>query len=68
MREVDRSFQSVFIAHKDSGLTSLSGLEGKRFSFGSKGSTSGHLMPRHHLASKYSLSPECDFKGRSSFF
>jgi phosphonate transport system substrate-binding protein len=59
-RDLDLKFKSYFIAHKDAfeklggkPLDSLAGLEGKvggmKFTFGSQGSTSGHLMPRHFM-------------------
>lgn len=48
-RPRDEQFHSVFIAQKDLGLTSLSDLKGKSFTFGSESSTSGHLMPRYYL-------------------
>lgn len=57
MRDVDRSFLSVIVARKDSGLNSLKDLEGKTFSFGSDLSTSGHLMPRFYF-SKSNITPE----------
>ena len=36
------------------------------FTFGSKSSTSGHLMPRHFLSGA-GIDPETDFKGRAGF-
>ena len=59
-RDLDLKFKSYFIAHKDAfeklggkQLESLAALEGKvegmKFTFGSQGSTSGHLMPRHFM-------------------
>jgi len=47
--EDDNKFRSVFITQKDSGITKLSDLKGKEFSFGSQSSTSGHFMPRFNL-------------------
>jgi hypothetical protein len=47
MRDIDREFKTVFIASRGSGITSPADLKGKTFAFGSKSSTSGHLMPRH---------------------
>ena len=54
-RDIDAKFRSVFIANTQSGLQSISSLEGlqtlkgKRFTFGSESSTSGRLMPQHFL-------------------
>jgi phosphonate transport system substrate-binding protein len=47
MRDIDERFTSVVIANKDLNIMSLSELNGLTFSFGSKLSTSGHLMPRY---------------------
>ena len=49
-RAEDREFRSVFIARADAGIESLADLPGHDFAFGSPSSTSGHLMPRRHLA------------------
>ncbi|TNC80613.1 MAG: hypothetical protein C9356_12900 [Oleiphilus sp.] len=57
MRDIDRSFLSVIIARKDSQLSTLEDLRGQSFSFGSRLSTSGHLMPRYYL-SKLDIRPE----------
>ncbi|MEK6665254.1 MAG: putative selenate ABC transporter substrate-binding protein [candidate division NC10 bacterium] len=61
LRQEDAEFKSVFIARPGSGINSLAGLKGKTFSFGSVGSTSGHLMPRFFVL-KAGLNPERDFK------
>ncbi len=60
-REEDTKFRSVFIANKDSGITKLSDLKGRQFSFGSASSTSGSLMPRSFLL-EAGIEPERDFK------
>ena len=60
-REEDTKFRSVFIANKDSGITKLSDLIGRQFSFGSASSTSGSLMPRSFLL-EAGIEPERDFK------
>jgi len=60
-REEDTKFRSVFIAQKDSGITKLSDLKGKQFSFGSQSSTSGSLMPRSFML-EAGIDPERDFK------
>ncbi|MEN9560162.1 MAG: hypothetical protein RLZZ502_1373, partial [Pseudomonadota bacterium] len=49
-RAEDEQFKSVFVTRTDSGIKSLSDLNGKTLTFGSPSSTSGHLMPRHFLA------------------
>jgi len=48
-RDVDLRFTSSFLVAKESIATSLKDLKGARFSFGSKLSTSGHLMPRYFM-------------------
>ena len=60
-REEDTKFRSVFITQKNSGITKLSDLKGKQFSFGSQSSTSGSLMPRNFLL-EAGIDPERDFK------
>ncbi len=67
MRDIDRNFKSVFISHVDSGVKSPMGLQGKSFAFGSKSSTSGHLMPRHFLKTEFSLDADSDFAGSPVF-
>lgn len=65
MRKEDAQFKSYFITRKETGIRSLQDLKGKTFSFGSVGSTSGHLMPRYFLL-KAGINPERDFS-RFSF-
>lgn len=48
-RPRDQEFHSVFIAQKKLKITQLSDIKGKRFTFGSESSTSGHLMPRFFM-------------------
>lgn len=55
-RDIDKKFKTYFIANKDSGIGKVGDLkeladvaQGKKFTFGDKGSTSGHLMPRHFI-------------------
>lgn len=67
MRDIDRNFKSVFVVSPQAGIQSMSELKGKTFAFGSKSSTSGHLMPRHFLATQYKLFPSKDFKGKPIF-
>ena len=57
MRDVDSQFTSVFVV-ADDGFNGLEELQGKRFSFGSMLSTSGHLMPRHFLQAWQGITPE----------
>ena len=61
LREEDADFKSVFIAKPGSGIRTLEDLRGKTFAFGSVGSTSGHLMPRHYLL-QAKVNPERDMK------
>ena len=57
----DQFFKSYIIAHKSAGLTpaeTLSdALKGKTFTFGSKGSTSGRLMPEFYLREHFNAAP-----------
>lgn len=49
----DAKFRTYFIAHQSTGLQESEGfpeaIAGKTFTFGSKGSTSGRLMPEYHI-------------------
>lgn len=58
-RESDLHFRSYVIA-RPGVASSLPDLKGKSFSFGSRSSTSGHVMPRYFLE-KEGLVPERDF-------
>lgn len=60
MREIDTKFTSVALIKSTHLATSLKELEGVSLSFGSKLSTSGHLMPRHFL-SQQDIVPELFF-------
>lgn len=71
-RDTDKKFVSYFIANKDSGIGEVKDLKelaerasGKSFTFGSKGSTSGHLMPRHFFTTQAGKKPEDAFKSVS---
>ena len=66
MRKEDAVFRSIFITHADTGITKLSDLKGKTFSFGSVSSTSGHLMPRYFLL-KNGINPDRDFGQKPAF-
>ncbi len=48
-RDVDTRFTSYFLVKGDHPAQNIFDLKGKRFSFGSRLSTSGHLMPRYFL-------------------
>ncbi|MBI4593730.1 MAG: putative selenate ABC transporter substrate-binding protein [Candidatus Rokubacteria bacterium] len=61
LRQEDAEFKSVFVAKPGSPLKGLADLKGKTFSFGSVGSTSGHLMPRYFLL-QAGVTPERDMR------
>ncbi|MCG8635510.1 MAG: putative selenate ABC transporter substrate-binding protein [Desulfobacterales bacterium] len=58
----DEHFVSYIIAHHSTGLTAGSGLPkgiaGKTFTFGSKGSTSGRLMPEYFIRKQFNRAPD----------
>lgn len=58
----DKAFYTHFIAHKSTGLdemeTMSDELRGKTFTFGSKGSTSGRLIPEYYIRETFDDSPE----------
>lgn len=58
----DPQYVSYFIAHADTGLqpsdTFPEGIVGRSFTFGSKSSTSGRLMPEFFLREHFAKSPE----------
>lgn len=58
----DQEFVTYFIAHASTGLSESAdfpkAIAGKTFTFGSKGSTSGRLMPEFHIRSQFEKSPE----------
>ncbi|MBC8240578.1 MAG: putative selenate ABC transporter substrate-binding protein [Alphaproteobacteria bacterium] len=57
----DQAFVTYFIAHASTGLNSSKGfpkgMAGKTFTFGSKGSTSGRLMPEFHVRQNFEKAP-----------
>ena len=63
--EEDPNFHSYIIAHHSTGLTSSedfpSEIVGKSFTFGSKGSTSGRLMPEFFIRENLQQSPADSF-------
>jgi phosphonate transport system substrate-binding protein len=59
----DKYFHTYFIAHQSTGIArSEDGLpdaiQGKTFTFGSKSSTSGRLMPQYHIQQHFGKTPE----------
>lgn len=58
----DQFFKTYFIAHSSTGLTRAerfpSEISGKTFTFGSKGSTSGRLMPEFYIREYLAKSPD----------
>lgn len=61
MRDVDSRFSSYFVARTDSSVKSVEDCKNMAFAFGSRLSTSGHLMPRHFLALE-NITPETFFR------
>jgi len=49
LRDIDEKFSSIIVVNPENPAKSLSDLKGSRFMFGSKLSTSGHLMPRYFM-------------------
>ena len=62
----DPFFETYFIAHKSSGLEYSKkfpkSMAGMTFTFGSKGSTSGRLMPEFYIRKAFKKSPQEVFK------
>ena len=62
----DPQFVTYFIAHASTGLTASDdfpvGIAGKTFTFGSKGSTSGRLMPEYYIRKYLDKAPEAVFE------
>lgn len=58
----DAQFKTYFIAHRSTGLEPSSqfpaGIENQTFTFGSKGSTSGRLMPEYFIREHFKKAPE----------
>ncbi|GAA3915089.1 putative selenate ABC transporter substrate-binding protein [Litoribacillus peritrichatus] len=61
----DQFFVTYFIAHQSTGLQSSEAfpqtIAGKRFTFGSKGSTSGRLMPEFYIREHLKKAPNTAF-------
>ncbi len=49
MRDIDTRFTSVVVVRAKDAARNLHDLQGRPFTFGDRGSTSGHVMPRHFL-------------------
>lgn len=68
--EEDTAFRTYFIAHTSTGLEKSESfpkdMAGKTFTFGSKGSTSGRLMPEYHVRKEFGKAPDEVF-GRVGF-
>lgn len=58
MRDIDTRFVSWFLVRENSSAKNLEDMSGKPFSFGSRLSTSGHIMPRHFLETSHKIIPE----------
>lgn len=62
----DQAFVTYFIAHASTGLKEgkdiPDAIQGKTFTFGSKGSTSGRLMPEFYIREHFNKSPDEVFK------
>lgn len=58
----DQAFETYFIAHASTGLQPTSdfpqAIHGKTFTFGSKGSTSGRLMPEYYIRQHFNKAPD----------
>jgi phosphonate transport system substrate-binding protein len=70
-RDIDKGFVSYYIAHPSTGLKPVANLgdlakaaqgKGWSFTFGSKSSTSGHLMPRKYFLDDARMPPEKVFR------
>lgn len=58
----DPNFETYFIAHSSTGLQRSDDfpkeIAGRTFTFGSKGSTSGRLMPEYHIRQQFGKTPD----------
>jgi len=58
----DPNFETYFIAHSSTGLKESDAfpkeIAGMTFTFGSKGSTSGRLMPEYHIREQFGKTPD----------
>ena len=62
-RDIDRQFTSVFISNVAANINKVEDCRGKAFAFGSRSSTSGHLMPRHFMLTQLHIDPDKDVAG-----
>ncbi len=63
MRDIDARFTSLFLTRHDLRHNkSLDDFKLGRFTFGSRLSTSGHLMPRHFMQHEQGINPEKHFR------
>ena len=62
----DQFFKTLFIAHHSADITASENfpraIEGKTFTFGAKGSTSGRLMPEYYIREFFQQTPDHVFK------
>ena len=62
----DRGFYNYFIANTETGIEKADELpeavRGKTFTFGSRGSTSGRLMPEHFIRERFNEAPDEVFR------
>lgn len=61
MRDSDCDLTSVIVARRDSGITSIKDLRGKKIAFGASDSPQASLIPLAHLA-RNGLEPDRDFQ------
>lgn len=69
--EIDPRFKSYFVANADTGIERSEAfpmeLKGRSFTFGSRRSTSGRLMPEHFIRTETGMSPAELFGSESHF-
>ncbi len=61
MRDIDTRFTSWFLVRPEQEQAKLTDYRNKKISFGSRLSTSGHLMPRYFLQNNWQIDPEVFF-------
>jgi phosphate/phosphite/phosphonate ABC transporter binding protein len=59
MRDVDVNFSTQFFSRRDSGISTLADLKGKRVALGSRGSAQAGLLPYYFLKQQ-GLDPQCN--------
>ncbi|MEX2599233.1 MAG: putative selenate ABC transporter substrate-binding protein [Dehalococcoidia bacterium] len=65
-RPLDADFYTVYITQPGSGIETLEDVRGKRLTFGSESSTSGHVMPRSFLL-EAGIDPDTDLDGPPNY-